>query len=73
MLPLTVAEHELVRLHVRGASESQPGLRRPWRTEPEKMQAACVAQPRCAFARSLVPRRRFGELRRLFESSKKRA
>ena len=42
VLPLTVADHELVRLHVRGASESQPGLRRPWRTEPEKMQAACV-------------------------------
>lgn len=43
MLPITVADHELVRLHVRGAKEAEAGLRRPWRSEAEKLQDACVA------------------------------
>ena len=42
LLPLTVFEHELVRLHVRGESESEPGLRRPFATEAAKLMAACV-------------------------------
>jgi hypothetical protein len=43
LLPLTLFDHEVVRLHLRRDSEAQPALRRPFATEPEKMAAMCVA------------------------------
>jgi hypothetical protein len=42
---MTVFDHEIVRLHLRGASQSQPGLRRPFRSEPEKLTEMCAARP----------------------------
>ncbi len=42
LLPNTVFDHELVRLHLRGASQTQHGLRRPFRSEPEKMTEMCA-------------------------------